>query len=109
MASQNNNDATPAEKLRVIVTVKSGANSELWDALAGVPRDQRSERLRMLATVGAQLCQSRLIAVPVATQAGPVIVTLEQNTKGPEHAPPNDENVSGGIKAMLGRDGALDL
>lgn len=53
-------------RLRVIVTVKEGANPELFEALHEIPREDRSERLRYLATLGEHVARGGIAGVALA-------------------------------------------
>lgn len=102
----------PQTKMRVIVTIKGESYPELWRDLVTIPRDQRSERMRVLATVGAQLMHSGLIAVPVAGQSAQ---ERAEHAHQEVVAPPNPQdpmqtrNVSGGMKTVFGHDGGLEI
>lgn len=52
-----------SSKFRVIVTIKEGANPELFTTLLALPREERSERLRYLATTGALVVEGGIFAV----------------------------------------------
>lgn len=91
----NETDTQNTGRLRVVTTIREGANPELWHALSDIPKDQRSERMRLLASVGAQLMGSGLIAVPVA--AGSVSAPITPPAP-PSHDLPDE------LKARFGQD-----
>lgn len=50
-----------SDKMRIVVTVKAGANHELWADLNRMPRADRSERMRLLATLGEKVLRSSTV------------------------------------------------
>lgn len=48
------------KRLRIIISVKPGASHELYEDLAAVPVADRSERVRMLASLGVLAMRGRL-------------------------------------------------
>lgn len=88
-----------SNKLRVIVTIKEGANPELHEALVALPREERSERLRCFATMGALIVDGGICGVSGAPQA-----TTAAEPTGDDDAPrAGDNDVQSGV--LTGFDG----
>lgn len=58
-------------KFRIIVTVKAGANPELHDELLKSPREDRSERIRHLASIGLMVVNGTITGVTGAVATEP--------------------------------------
>lgn len=98
-------------KMRVVTTLRAGANPELWRDLEGVPRDQRSERMRLLATLGAQLARSGVVGVPMASggaMVAPGMVPAEAGDQRDGQPASDGERVSGAMQGLFSGDGAFD-
>ena len=48
-------------KYRIVTTVKEGASPELYEDLSAMPREDRSERIRTLATLGVLAMRGGLV------------------------------------------------
>lgn len=63
------------DKMRIVNTVKPGANPELFEDLSAMPREDRSERMRTLATLGVLAMRGRLaptgVEIPASRQPEP--------------------------------------
>lgn len=57
------------KRLRIIITVKPGTSRELYEDLEALPVADRSERVRMLATLGALATRGGLVPTGASLQA----------------------------------------